>query len=753
MCLVADPEKMPQVRNDFLRENELGFRKYKYAFWDAPRIALPTLMLVSQVTGHSLFVAGNSNWFVQFLTGTSQVAEGTAMTFVGIGTAVVLSIVNVVNAIIAVVGTYNTVASYKNERAFLDMVLEQQLKAIDYAKCRLMSYVEMSRESMGVPDSEGRTLVGRVMEDFHHLSKRVKVTPKQIKGLVKQICEGPVPFPGTPDSRGDFSKSGSEFCKRMLFQDIPGLVHTVEVGSTDQDRAHRPGNQQEAISLVLGILKSLHLKTSRIHQSVDPTSATASKDKDTCSMMFPPHYLDPKPHAPVSKLYASWLMSKDDDRVDITEWRPWLDRIRRESNGRRYEIVFRQPSQKLKPQERDDLNRAIEIESTGSIENSQELTTALTKHAKIDVKLGTYLLIDVEVKTPLFHSTHSLTHTNTHTYTHSTHSRAQHTHTGLTGNAKLVFLMERDPSKFAMTGLRFLSIPKGKGWSPHAEDTVPTKYEYDQAIIAASKGDQPVELVPLQRSKAECNAHVHRRNQVRLIEDAQQSNDCSKLTKVHKCSQIGDPNEAKCARYCTSTRVGRMRQTRQHFKCRFVAGKGCQTGAKESEANRGVYECDQNVCGTNAKPEAQKQCDRFEERFEGATFLDSVRSGGYVDLNYACQSKSITEGREENIFWASPQMIFLSYATEPGLAPIVDLKFSAEGNSELRENGYYRIRENLNHQCMFFLYSLSLSFSLSLSLSSHLFDTHPPPQVPTHSDQDSWVESENPIFGINKIGT
>ena len=106
MCLVADPEKMPQVRNDFLRENELGFQKYKYAFWDAPRIAIPAIMMIGQLTGHSLFAVQNSNWFIQFLTGTSQVVEGTAMTFVGIATAVVLSIVNVVNAIVALVGTY-----------------------------------------------------------------------------------------------------------------------------------------------------------------------------------------------------------------------------------------------------------------------------------------------------------------------------------------------------------------------------------------------------------------------------------------------------------------------------------------------------------------------------------------------------------------------------------------------------------------------------------------------------------------------
>ena len=98
----------------------------------------------------TLFAVQNSNWFIQFLTGTSQVAEGTAMTFVGIATAVVLSIVNVVNAIVALVGTYNVLVAYQNEREFLDMVLEQQLKAIDHAKCRLMTYVEMSREAMSV---------------------------------------------------------------------------------------------------------------------------------------------------------------------------------------------------------------------------------------------------------------------------------------------------------------------------------------------------------------------------------------------------------------------------------------------------------------------------------------------------------------------------------------------------------------------------------------------------------------------------
>ena len=249
-------------------------------------------------------------------------------------------------------------------------------------------------------------------------------------------------------------------------------------------------------------------------------------------------------------------------------------------------------------QERDDLKRAIEIETSGSIERSPELESALMKNAKIDVKLG------------------------------------------LTGNTKLVFLMERDPSRFPMTALRFLSIPKGKGWSPHSDQAVPTKEEYDQAIVAASKGEVPVELVPLQRSKAECNAHVHRRNQLQLIEDSAKSKDCSALTRVDKCVDIKNANEASCARYCTDTRVGTMRTSKRYFKCRFVSGLGCQTGGKLSKPDRDIYQCDDNICGTNAKPEAQKQCDRFEERFDGATYLDSVRSGGYVDLNYACQSNT-----------------------------------------------------------------------------------------------------------------
>ena len=248
MCLVADPEKMPQVRNDFLRENELGFQKYKYAFWDAPRIAIPAIMMIGQLTGHSLFAVQNSNWFVQFITGTSQVAEGTAMTFVGIATAVVLSIVNVVNAIIALVGTYNVLVAYQNEREFLDMVLEQQLKAIDHAKCRLMAYVEMSREAMSVPNAEGHTLVGRVMDDFAHLAKRVTVTNEGISSLVDRICSGPVPFP-THIGRQEHVSSSSEFCRRMLFKDIPGLIHTFEVGRSDPVRAERPTDRDEATSM------------------------------------------------------------------------------------------------------------------------------------------------------------------------------------------------------------------------------------------------------------------------------------------------------------------------------------------------------------------------------------------------------------------------------------------------------------------------------------------------------------------------
>ena len=72
--------------------------------------------------------------------------------------------------------------------------------------------------------------------------------------------------------------------------------------------------------------------------------------ESTCATMFPPHHLNPKPQAAVSKLYAAWLMSEDSDRADGSVWRPWLDRIRRKSNGRRYEMVFRQPSKKLSEQ-------------------------------------------------------------------------------------------------------------------------------------------------------------------------------------------------------------------------------------------------------------------------------------------------------------------------------------------------------------------------------------------------------------------
>ena len=465
--------------------------------------------------------------------------------------------------------------------------------------------------------------MGRVMDDFRHLSKRVTVTNEDITGLVDRICSGPVPFPNNIATKFHPS-STSDFCRRMLFRDIPGLVHTSEIGRSDPVRAGQPTDRREAMDLVLGIIESLHAKTSRIHLNVDATAAdvelaSSTSSEDTCATMFPAHHLNPKPQAAVSKLYAAWLMSEDSDRVDGTVWRPWLDRIRRLSNGRRYEMVFRQPSSKLSEQERDDLRRAIEIETSGSIERSPELESSLMNNAKIDVKLG------------------------------------------LTGNAKLVFLMERDPSRFPMTGLRFSSIPKGKGWSPDSENAAPTKYEYDQAIVASSKGEIPVELVPLQRSKAECNAHVHRRNQLQLIEDSAKSKDCSALTRVDKCVDIKNANEASCARYCTDTRVGTMRTSKRFFKCRFVSGLGCQTGGKLSKPDRDIYQCDDNICGTNAKPEAQKQCDRFEERFDGATYLDSVRSGGYVDLNYACQSNTISEGREESSFWASPQMIFLSY--------------------------------------------------------------------------------------------
>ena len=54
--------------------------------------------------------------------------------------------------------------AYQNEREFLDMVLEQQLKAIDHAKCRLMTYVEMSREAMSV-----RSVRAREFQSYHFL--------------------------------------------------------------------------------------------------------------------------------------------------------------------------------------------------------------------------------------------------------------------------------------------------------------------------------------------------------------------------------------------------------------------------------------------------------------------------------------------------------------------------------------------------------------------------------------------------------
>ena len=114
--------------------------------------------------------------------------------------------------------------------------------------------------------------MGRVMDDFRHLSKRVTVTNEDITGLVDRICSGPVPFPNNIATKFHPS-STSDFCRRMLFRDIPGLVHTTEVGRSDPVRAGKPTDRREAMGLVLGIIKSLHAKTSRIHVNVDATAA------------------------------------------------------------------------------------------------------------------------------------------------------------------------------------------------------------------------------------------------------------------------------------------------------------------------------------------------------------------------------------------------------------------------------------------------------------------------------------------------
>eukprot|EP00939_MAST-03C_sp_MAST-3C-sp1_P001180 g1180.t1 len=694
MCLVADPEKMPQVRNEFMRENELGITKYKYVFWDAPRIAIPAFVLSAQVFGHSVVAVSQSNWFVQFLTGTSQVVGGTSMTFVGIASSTAVIVLNVINAVISAIDTYNTVASYHEESAFLDMVLEQQLKMIDYARCRALGHISIAREATTVPDSvSGRSLIGRVVDDMKAAASRAKITSTRIGELFDKICSrGPVPH-NIESFHSRTDESLMQWCRRLLRKLDPKLIFHEQLARTKgrEREADRPMSRANAIDTVMHLLHGLYGENGGLRADVDDAfgggdpseigtkkHTRASGDEEEgdeealqCSEIFPYAHLDESPRDPLSAVYAGWLMREEGTSGKTSGnpkqqplWRRYLDRLRRLDNERRYEMIFRDPvvddSSAPPGKRRADILRAMALESRGDAKDRERRDAALADDVvKVDLKQG------------------------------------------MTDPARLVLVGVREPSRFPVTGLRFMSLPKGSDWSPLAVESAPTKYEYDQAIVAASKGEQPVGLVPPLLSRKECDRALYAREVARRVK-RRGPNDCSPMEEIDKCKRVQSPSIDRCARYCTKTRRGTLRsRTNLHYECRYNAETNkCESGGKD-DAQHAKYACTSGACGSEAEaPLGMRQCESFQNTFQGAKFTDTVRAGGYVDLNYACQLNKLDEGREESLLWASPSSVFLSLSTDASSPPIVDLKISDSSFSkELRAAGYYRVRENLNRQC------------------------------------------------------
>ena len=112
---------------------------------------------------------------------------------------------------------------------------------------------------------------------------------------------------------------------------------------------------------------------------------------------------------------------------------------------------------------------------------------------------------------------------------------------------------------------------------------------------------------------------------------------------------------------------------------------------------------DQSKRMTDICESEDEQCNQFAKTFGGATFLDAVRAGGHVDVNYAC-TNNWGVGRQESLVpgFAQEKQIFLGYGSDTGNPPIVDLKLSKDpADSILFSLGYYRLDKDMNQQCQF----------------------------------------------------
>lgn len=95
-----------------------------------------------------------------------------------------------------------------------------------------------------------------------------------------------------------------------------------------------------------------------------------------------------------------------------------------------------------------------------------------------------------------------------------------------------------------------------------------------------------------------------------------------------------------------------------------------------------------------------ERCTLFSKRFKGgAEFVDTLRAGGFVDLNMACGSNRLA-GREESL-WSSQELeVLLGASADENLPPIVEAQLSDKAwDPELGAKGFFRAELGLNFQC------------------------------------------------------
>eukprot|EP00927_Polykrikos_kofoidii_P084619 TRINITY_DN8977_c0_g1_i5.p1 TRINITY_DN8977_c0_g1~~TRINITY_DN8977_c0_g1_i5.p1 ORF type:complete len:3056 (+),score=507.04 TRINITY_DN8977_c0_g1_i5:62-9229(+) len=269
---------------------------------------------------------------------------------------------------------------------------------------------------------------------------------------------------------------------------------------------------------------------------------------------------------------------------------------------------------------------------------------------------------------------------------------------GHTGDSKTVLLMSRNPAQPPITAIKAEILQHGNSWSKRAVDSKPSTSCYNYAASSAHGHLTPVGLLPWQRAVSKCDGNTTtKEGNPKHVQDLRREYDphkCWNLARVQDCGSLKD--EFTCLQRCTGQGGGKSGRCvwENHY---------CRTGL-------GKFNRCHDYCGSKSLDVREAQCKSFHKTFDNdVNPVDTVRCGGSVDVNYACQNNR-GAGRQDKWVSRSPKWYEILLATEVSAnePPITNLVFSNDhtgGPLRVDSGGpnkvetYYRVHEDLNRQC------------------------------------------------------